>query len=54
MGWEQELKLEVAESGLDLVVGGRRELLGHVGCAGLVKVWNMQEGQVDISAQSSL
>lgn len=49
-GWEQGLKLEGAESGLELVLGGGRELLWHVGCAGLGKVWNVQEGQVDLSA----
>lgn len=27
VGWEQGLELEVAEIGLDLVLGGRRELL---------------------------
>lgn len=43
-GWEQGLRLEVAEIGLDLVCGGRRELLWHVGGAGLGKVWNVQEG----------
>lgn len=52
VGWEQGLRLEVAEIGLDLLLGGRRELLWHVGRAGLGKVGNVQEVQVDLSAQS--
>lgn len=51
VGWEQGLKLEVAEIGPDLVLGGRRAACGFCRSG---KSLEAEEGQVDLSAQSSL
>lgn len=42
----QELALTLFEE------AGERKLLWHGGCAGLGEIWNVQEEQVDLSAQS--